>query len=435
MSMLEIRASGTGKPEAPPADWRRMRLCHLSAQPIRSSSSEGTKGGATPSNFRSGNADAATSCRRNTDAFADSPHERKGNGPLWEHDLLISGEDADFGRPYSGKAFQNGANPVGRFLRISPTPEIDPSFLSYWTQSRDYREQVDMHGFLNKFRPRGEDVFRNLVVPTPDIETQRRVARFLDGKTTRIDNLFRMMSELLDELAEWRETVVFHAVTGGVDSDVPLKSPGIEWADKIPDHWRTASLKWLLRSFTRGTHSKLQPLGEVAVLRANNLVGEAIDYTDLRFLSGARGIPILADGDVLLSCTSGQKLFGLARVFRVDHGFPVSYSSGLTGLRFGELMNSDYANYVIGTRAFGSFGHDWVMPDSVRGDAALIRFLAIKFPVPPIEEQSRIVSYLNGKIDKWKQANMYIEQSIAEVIEYRSSVITDAVTGKMGKLQ
>ncbi|HSO81332.1 restriction endonuclease subunit S [Thiocapsa sp.] len=73
--------------------------------------------------------------------------------------------------------------------------------------------------------------------PLPPLGTQRRIARFLDEKTARIDGLIEKKRALLDRLAEKRQALITRAVTKGLNPDAPMKPSGIDWLGDIPAHW------------------------------------------------------------------------------------------------------------------------------------------------------------------------------------------------------
>ena len=76
----------------------------------------------------------------------------------------------------------------------------------------------------------------------PPLDTQRRIARFLDEKTARIDVLIEKKRALLDRLAEKRQALITRAVTKGLNPDAPMKPSGIDWLGDIPAHWDCCSL-------------------------------------------------------------------------------------------------------------------------------------------------------------------------------------------------
>ena len=97
----------------------------------------------------------------------------------------------------------------------------------------------------------GELVGRLRWYPFPPLDTQRRIARFLDEKTARIDGLIEKKRALLDRLAEKRQALITRAVTKGLNPDAPMKPSGIDWLGDIPAHWEVLRLRMVPRSRTR----------------------------------------------------------------------------------------------------------------------------------------------------------------------------------------
>ncbi len=86
-----------------------------------------------------------------------------------------------------------------------------------------------------------------LGLPLPPIPEQKTIARFLDYKTAQIDALIAKKEALLAKLAEKRTALISHAVTKGLDPSVPMKDSGVEWLGDIPAHWKSISVRWLIR--------------------------------------------------------------------------------------------------------------------------------------------------------------------------------------------
>ena len=89
-------------------------------------------------------------------------------------------------------------------------------------------------------------MLQNAFIALPPLDTQRRIARFLDEKTVRIDGLIEKKRELVDRLAEKRQALITRAVTKGLNPDAPMKPSGIEWLGDIPAHWELMPLKRVL---------------------------------------------------------------------------------------------------------------------------------------------------------------------------------------------
>ncbi|WNK20964.1 hypothetical protein P1P91_04615 [Halomonas piscis] len=78
---------------------------------------------------------------------------------------------------------------------------------------------------------------------TPPEHEQAQVAAFLDHETTRIDALIAEQQRLIALLKEKRQAVISHAVTKGLDPDVPMKDSGVEWLGDVPAHWDVVALR------------------------------------------------------------------------------------------------------------------------------------------------------------------------------------------------
>jgi len=88
-----------------------------------------------------------------------------------------------------------------------------------------------------------QEYLANAIWPTPPIDEQRSIASFLDHETAKIDTLIDKQQQLIKLLKEKRQAVISHAVTKGLDPDVPMKDSGVEWLGEVPEHWVVRRLK------------------------------------------------------------------------------------------------------------------------------------------------------------------------------------------------
>jgi type I restriction enzyme S subunit len=86
----------------------------------------------------------------------------------------------------------------------------------------------------------------NHALPLPSYQEQTQIARFLDHETAKIDTLIHEQKRLIELLKEKRQAVISHAVTKGLDPDVPMKDSGVEWLGEVPAHWGNVRLKHLV---------------------------------------------------------------------------------------------------------------------------------------------------------------------------------------------
>lgn len=82
----------------------------------------------------------------------------------------------------------------------------------------------------------GEEL-RGIVLPLPELNEQTQIANFLDYETAKIDHLIEKQQQLIELLKEKRQAVISHAVTKGLNPNVPMKDSGVEWLGEVPEHW------------------------------------------------------------------------------------------------------------------------------------------------------------------------------------------------------
>ena len=316
---------------------------------------------------------------------------------------------------------------------IIPGDRVHAPFLYYLLKSQAPELNAMANG--TTFLELSRDELAAVPMEFPPLDTQRRIARFLDEKTTRIDGLIEKKRTLLDRLAEKRQALITRAVTKGLNAQTPKKPSGIDWLGDIPAHWEVLPLKRVLASSTYGISASLEPSGEIAVLRMGNLVDGEIDFGDVRFLDEIDEDLLLDPNDVVFNRTNSLDLVGKASIFRGSPSFPVSLASYLVRFRFTERYNPEYANYVMGTQELMALGRTLALPSIGQANLNPSRYALIKFPIPPKEEQSEIVAHLVDNSNEINQIEVQVSQSIGSLVEYRSALITVAVTGQLAELR
>lgn len=269
----------------------------------------------------------------------------------------------------------------------------------------------------------------------PPLQTQKRIATFLDEKTARIDALIAKKQALLDRLAEKRTSIITQAVTKGLNPAAPMKDSGIDWLGQIPAHWEVWPLKRYLAQSLYGVSASLEPTGEVAILRMGNLQDGELDFSDLRFLDEVDASILLEAEDLVFNRTNSLDLVGKAAIYRGNYEGALSLASYLVLFRFDARYDPNYANYVMGTNVLMALGRTLALPSIGQANLNPSRYAAIRFPVPPSPEQKEIASYISGQLEALKETEAQIRASIGKLAEYRSALITSAVTGQIEGLR
>ena len=104
------------------------------------------------------------------------------------------------------------------------------------------------------------DDIKDKYIPLPSLKEQKSILLFLDYETAKIDSLIEKQQKLIELLKEKRQVVISHAVTKGLNPNVPMKDSGVEWLGQVPEHWGITKLKWkaLTTSGSTPTTSKYE---------------------------------------------------------------------------------------------------------------------------------------------------------------------------------
>ncbi|EPF7343552.1 restriction endonuclease subunit S [Escherichia coli] len=125
--------------------------------------------------------------------------------------------------------------------------DISFSFYRYLLKSEPYISALQAStDSLRDGKSINYEQFGAITLPSPSLPEQSIIAHFLDHETAKIDNLIEKQ-QLIELLKEKRQAVISHAVTKGLNPDVPMKDSGVEWLDEIPEHWRICKLKNLAK--------------------------------------------------------------------------------------------------------------------------------------------------------------------------------------------
>lgn len=254
-----------------------------------------------------------------------------------------------------------------------------------------------------------QEAIGNAKLIIPPLDEQQTIARFLDFKTAQIDALIAKQQALLDKLAEKRTALISHAVTKGLDPSVPMKNSGVEWLGDVPIHWQVLQLKFAV-TFQRG----------------HDLPADA-----------------RTEGEVPLVSSSG---------ISSSHDVPIAKGPGIVTGRYGTIgkftyVESDY--WPLNTTLYSVNTHgnnvkylwfmmhllsDLFVMESKKGAVPGVDrndLHPVLTAVPPKFEQDEIVGRLEKITSKLDQQAEQITKVIDRLQEYRSALVTNAVTGKI----
>ena len=270
-----------------------------------------------------------------------------------------------------------------------------------------------------------KSTFASVDVCVPPLPTQRAIVNFLDRKTEQIDELIRIKERRIELLHEQRTALINQAVTKGLDPNVEMKPSGVEWIGEIPQHWKVINTKYLFRLVT-------EPAPK------NNNCELLSIYTDI----GVKPRKELEERGNRATTTDGYWLvkkgdFIVNKLLAWMGAIGLSNYEGVTSpaydiLRKSRPLNERFYEYLFRCGLyFTEFKKRSRGIMEVRLRLYFDQFGQIPLVFPPVHEQDKITDFLDRKT---KQINELIatEQRKIELLkEYRQSLISEAVTGKI----
>jgi type I restriction enzyme, S subunit len=335
-------------------------------------------------------------------------------------------------------SFEGHISPAYRSYWIEPG--FDLRFINYLMRSSAY---VDGYtALLTGIRPNSLQMGRNdlmgFPILCPPLKDQRSIADFLDREVAKIDALIVKQEQLIATLREDRTATITHAVTKGLDPNVEMQDSGAELLGAVPAHWRQTQLRHIVDRIEQGVspqaHAELADEGW-GVLKSGCVNGGVFSDVQHKKLPDDLEIDpaiIVKEGDLVVCRASGSPdLVGSTALVR-QLRYQLILSDKTFRLRPGSLTSPDYLEWAMNSRMYR---------EQVRGAISGAEGLANNLPmsalktfrlaVPPGSEQNHIVADLKERCGKIDSLIAKATEVIETIREYRSALITDAVTGKI----
>ncbi|EXH48334.1 type I restriction modification DNA specificity domain protein [Acinetobacter baumannii 1412924] len=276
--------------------------------------------------------------------------------------------------------------------------------------------------------------FSQVKLVLPPKEEQTKIVSFLDSETSRIDNLIAKQEKLIEVLEEHRNTLTAHTIEKGINPDIKMINSGVEWLGEVPENWKIGRLK---------NFAKVNPIIKKFSLDADELVEfipmsnvddkkgviASIDYR--KFGEVSTGYTAFNTSDVVFAkITPCMENGNCAIIPELKHGFGYGTTEFIV-FRASKEIKTEFLYFLLRSKklrdictAFmtGTAGQQRISSD----------FLA-NYPLalPDLKEQQEIIDFLHEKNQKIDTLIAKQRELITKLKNYRTSIISHAVTGKI----
>lgn len=271
-------------------------------------------------------------------------------------------------------------------------------------------------------------ILKNLRIPLPPLSTQRRIAAFLDERTANIDALVAELSGFSETLKLQRKALINECVTKGVpgERNREMKDSGVEWLGEIPAGWHLEKLKTLFSN-----HSEMADPADIHLTPSRKY--GTLPQADYIEISGMRPQLVLSQDAKFKKVAYGDFISHLGSH---QGGLEISYYEGkmsqaYTAITPLEKVRGEFFKYLFKCE---SFIHLLDSTTSQLRNGQSIRWKDLRnvsLPLPPLAEQSKIASFLDDQCGRIDELLSEINTQINLLRQYRKSLISEAVTGKI----
>lgn len=313
---------------------------------------------------------------------------------------------------------------------------INPKFAHHLLRSYPFQEEFYRYGkgIVADLWSTNSSEMKNILIPELADDESNAIACFLDHETAKIDNLIEKQQQLIELLKEKRQAVISHAVTNGLNPDVPMKDSGVEWLGEVPEHWELVPLKYLCNFSGGGTPTKdnlsYWQGGTVPWVSPKDMksfwISETQDYVTPKAVSES-STNYVEEGSLLMVVRSGILQRNIPVAINI---VKVTMNQDMKALRFNERMKAHYAAYFINGNV-NSLLLEWTK-EGATVESIEHEYLANGLiPVPPIDEQHSIIKSISDQMIRFELLEEKALTGIRLLQERRTALISAAVTGKI----
>lgn len=303
-------------------------------------------------------------------------------------------------------------------------------FLYYIVSSDFFKKRILLTADGSAQENISNSQIENMDIPLPNNYEQTKISSFLDRKISEINKIILNKQKLISLYEEEKEVVINQTVTKGLDPKVKLKNSGVEWLGEIPEHWEVKKLKSLSYKIGDGIHTTPNYLSgtEMYFINGVNLNNGNITITD-----NTMSVPIeeydkykieLEKGAILIS------LNGTIGKLAIYNNEKVIFGKSAAFIELKNIILNSFVYYVLKSQYIYNYFEDSFSGTTIK-NLSLYTLRNTSIPFISFDEQQSIVAHIEKECSRIDNIIEKFNKQIALLQEYRTTLISDVVTGKI----
>ena len=350
----------------------------------------------------------------------------KEKSVLREGDVLIV-QTGDVGQAACVTAEFEGANCHALIVVATNEGKILGKFLS-WCLNGDYGQRTlksiqtgALHPHLNC------GIVKYVHLPVPPIQEQQKILSFLDYETAKIDALIEKQQQLIALLGEKRQAVISHAVTKGLNPDVPMRDSGIEWLGEVPEHWEVKPFRHVFEISGGQVDPRAPRYNQMPLVAPNHIesgTGRLKSIESAQEQGAISGKYLVDENDIIYSkIRPSLRKVTLAptKCLCSADMYALKPKDGGVSEYYARVLLSEYFSEIVVLEAMRV-----AMPKANRESLA-----PIPITTPPLSEQGDIADFIAKQSARFDSLELRATSAVDLLQERRTALISAAVTGKI----
>lgn len=321
-------------------------------------------------------------------------------------------------------------------LSCVPTGNNDVEYFYYAFSC--FTDQFDLLGSGTTFKEISAEAFANFSIPVPSGDTQKKISEYLRTQCKKIDSLITAKEKTNALLKERRQSIIYEAVTKGLNPDAPMKDSSLEWIGEIPANWAILPLKYCVKKVSSGTsvnaEERPSTCKEKGVLKTSCVTTGVFNPVENKAILeneySRATCPVVKD-TLIVSRMNTPELVGACgyvsadyeNLYLPDRLWQVIFDESCITKYMWYFLSSAYVKNYYASVCTGTSGSMQNISQDQLGDILFFR--------PSKQEQQEIITALDTQCAQVDLLICENENAIERLREYRQSVIYEAVTGKI----
>ena len=320
---------------------------------------------------------------------------------------------------------------------LHPSKADFSKYLSYLFQTDNWRSQLRANASGIKVFSVTQKMLRSCNFILPPKSVRDAITAYLDTQCAKIDEIIAQAKASIEDYKQWKASIIYEAVTKGLDPNVEMKESGVEWIGKVPTHWQVTKIKNFVSIRSGITLGKQYPPGAQLVscpyLRVANVKAEYVDLQDVATImvtSEEAEKYALKFGELLMTEGGDRDKLGRGTIWHGEipgclhqnHVFAVQVNE--------KYMLTKFLDYLAASPVGREYFDLTAKKTTNLASTNSTTILQFSVPIPPLDEQEKIIAALDRNTATINKVIAEKGALVSDLESYKKSLIYEVVTGK-----